>query len=82
MMIMMVVVVVVVLGILIKPSLSKDKTSSSHSSYEKSIIIIIERTTQYIKDRIENFDNYFPCRKKERKKCKLKNVLTGFIFML
>jgi hypothetical protein len=60
---------VVVLGIFIKPSLSKAKSSSfSHSSYEKSIIIIIERTTQYIKDRTENFDNYFPCRKKERKK--------------
>ena len=27
---------------------------------------------QYIKDRIEGFDNYFPCWKK--KKCKLKHV--------
>ncbi len=33
-----------------------------HSSYEKSII---ERTIQYIKDRTESFDNYFPCRKEE-----------------
>jgi putative transposase len=39
-----------------------------HSSYEKSII---ERTMQYIKDRTENFDDYFPCRKKN---CKLKHV--------
>ncbi len=35
---------------------------------EKSII---ERTMQYIKDRTECFDDYFPCRKK---KCKLKHV--------
>jgi putative transposase len=40
-----------------------------HSSYEKSII---ERTMQYIKDRTESFDDYFPCRKK---KCKLKHVM-------
>ncbi len=39
-----------------------------HSSYEKSII---ERTMQYIKDRTECFDDYFPCRKKN---CKLKHV--------
>ncbi len=39
-----------------------------HSSHEKSII---ERTIQYIKDRTECFDDYFPCRKK---KCKLKHV--------
>jgi putative transposase len=32
-----------------------------HSSFEKNII---ERTTQYIKDRTENFDDYFPCRLK------------------
>ena len=36
-----------------------------HSSFEKSII---ERTMQYIKDRTECFDDYFPCIKK---KCKL-----------
>jgi len=42
-----------------------------HSSYEKSIII--ERTIQYIKDRTESFDDYFPCRRK--KKCKLKHVM-------
>ncbi len=31
----------------------------------------IERTIQYIKDRTECFDDYFPCRKK---KCKLEHV--------
>lgn len=39
-----------------------------HSSLEKSLI---ERTMQYIKDRTENFDDYFPCRLKN---CKLKHV--------
>ena len=39
-----------------------------HSSLEKSLI---ERAMQYIKDRTEGFDDYFPCRKK---KCKLKHV--------
>ena len=39
-----------------------------HSPLEKSLI---ERTMQYIKDRTEGFDDYFPCRKK---KCKLKHV--------
>jgi putative transposase len=32
---------------------------------------LIERTMQYIKDRTEGFDDYFPCRKKN---CKLKHV--------
>ncbi len=40
-----------------------------HSSFEKSII---ERTMQYIKDRTESFDDYFPCRKKN--KCKLNHI--------
>ncbi len=39
-----------------------------HSSYEKSLI---ERTMQYIKDRTEVFDDYFPCKKN---KCKLNHV--------
>ena len=43
-----------------------------HPSFEKSII---ERTIQYIKDRIENFDDYFPCRKK---RCKLNHVTSWF----
>jgi len=33
---------------------------------------IIERTTQYIKDRTESFDDYFPCRKN---KCRLDHVM-------
>jgi putative transposase len=43
-----------------------------HSHYEKSII---ERTMQYIKDRTEGFDDYFPCRKTN---CKLKHVKQWF----
>ena len=39
-----------------------------HSSFEKSVI---ERTMQYIKDRTESFDDYFPCKLKN---CKLKHV--------
>jgi putative transposase len=39
-----------------------------HSSFEKSII---EKTTQYVKDRRESFEDYFPCKKN---KCKLKHV--------
>ena len=39
-----------------------------HSPYEKSII---ERTIQYIKDRTESFDDYFPCKLNN---CKLKHV--------
>lgn len=39
-----------------------------HFSFEKSII---ERTMQYIKDRTESFDDYFPCRIKD---CKLKHI--------
>lgn len=40
-----------------------------HSPFEKSII---ERTMQYIKDRTECFDDYFPCRKEN---CKLKHMI-------
>jgi putative transposase len=40
-----------------------------HSPFEKSII---ERKMQYIKDRIECFDDYFQFKKK---KCKLKHVI-------
>ncbi|MGI0000553.1 MAG: DDE-type integrase/transposase/recombinase [Nitrososphaeraceae archaeon] len=39
-----------------------------HSSLEKSLI---ERKMQYIKDRTEGFDDYFPCRKR---KCKLEHI--------
>jgi putative transposase len=38
-----------------------------HSPFEKSLV---ERTMQYIKDRTESFDDYFPCR---LEKCKLKH---------
>jgi putative transposase len=40
-----------------------------HSPFEKSLI---ERTMQYVKDTIESFDDYFPCRLKN---CKLKHVI-------
>ncbi|WP_159357484.1 DDE-type integrase/transposase/recombinase [Candidatus Nitrosocosmicus agrestis] len=39
-----------------------------HSSLEKSLI---ERTIQYVKDRTESFDDYFPCRKQN---CKLEHI--------
>ena len=47
-----------------------------HSYYEKSII---ERTMQYIKDRTECFDDYFPCRIKN---CKLKHVRNWLRFFV
>ena len=50
-----------------------------HSLYERSII---ERTIQYIKDRTESFDDYFPSRKEMN--CKLecfKNLLNLFTTM-
>ena len=48
-----------------------------HSSYEKSFI---ERTIQYIKDRTECFDDYFPCKKE---KCKLQHTsVIGSIYLL
>ena len=50
----------------------KIKHHHLHSSYEKSII---ERTIQYIKDRTESFDDYFPCTKE---KCKLKHIMNWF----
>ena len=40
-----------------------------HSYHEKSII---ERTIQYIKDRTEGFDDYFPCKKYN---CKLEHII-------
>jgi len=39
-----------------------------HSSLEKSLI---EITIQYVKDRTESFDDYFPCRKQN---CKLEHI--------
>ena len=43
-----------------------------HSSFEKSLI---ERTMQYIKDRTECFDDYFPCKKN---KCKFHHIKQWF----
>ncbi|MDN5846817.1 MAG: hypothetical protein L0H53_11150 [Candidatus Nitrosocosmicus sp.] len=39
-----------------------------HSPLDKSLI---ERSIQYMKDRTENFDDYFPCRKNN---CKLEHI--------
>jgi putative transposase len=39
-----------------------------HSPYEKSLV---ERANQYLKDRIEEFDDYYPCMKRG---CDLKHV--------
>jgi len=50
-----------------------------HTSYEKSIV---ERTIEYLKDRTEAFDDYYPCMKAGL--CKLQHVhkwLTLFVFM-
>ncbi len=46
-----------------------------HSFVYKNEKSIIERTMQYLKDRIENFDDYFPCK---RNICKLKHVKQWF----
>ncbi len=42
-----------------------------HSFVYKNEKSIIERTMQYVKDRTEGFDDYFPCKKN---KCKLKHI--------
>ena len=50
-----------------------------HSSYEKSIV---ERTIEYLKDRTETFDDYFPCIRTGL--CNLQHVykwLILFVFM-
>jgi putative transposase len=47
-----------------------------HSSLEKSLI---ERTMQYIKDRTENFDDYFPCRIRNYKLNHVLNWLRFFV---
>jgi putative transposase len=47
-----------------------------HSSFEKNIIEKErENNSIHEKDRIENFDDYFPCRKK---RCKLNHVTCWF----
>ncbi len=47
-----------------------------HSSFEKSLI---ERKMQYIKDRTEGFDDYFPCRLKNCKLNHVRNWLNLFV---
>ena len=47
-----------------------------HSSREKSLI---ERTIQYVKDRTECFDDYFPCRLRNCKLEHVKNWMNLFI---
>jgi putative transposase len=52
-----------------------------HSSYEKSII---ERAIEYVKDRTEGFDDYYPCRKSVVIDCNLIHVyqrMTLFTFL-
>lgn len=49
-----------------------------HSFYEKSII---ERTMQYIKDRTESFDDYFPCRKEHCNLFHIQNWINLFVSM-
>jgi putative transposase len=52
-----------------------------HSSYEKSIV---ERTIEYLKDRTEAFDDYFPCIRRRNGLCNLQHVhkwLIHFVFM-
>ncbi|HET7391560.1 MAG TPA: hypothetical protein VFJ51_12105 [Nitrososphaeraceae archaeon] len=51
-----------------------------HSSYEKSILV--ERAIEYLKDRTEAFDDYFPC--KRNGLCNLQHVhkwLILFVFI-
>lgn len=43
----------------------------NHSSIEKSFAV---RKIQYVKDRTECFDDYFPCRK-DNNDCNLKHVM-------
>jgi putative transposase len=47
-----------------------------HSYYEKSII---ERTMQYIKDRTEGFDDYFPYKKNKYRLNHIKQWINLFI---
>jgi putative transposase len=50
-----------------------------HSTYEKSMV---ERTIEYLKDRIECFDDYYPCMRTGI--CNLRHVykwLILFVFM-
>ena len=52
-----------------------------HSPFEKSLV---ERVNQYFKDRVESFDDYYPCIQKEENECNLFHVhnwIQFFVFM-
>lgn len=49
-----------------------------HSSIEKSLM---ERVNQYLKDRIESFDDYYPCRQEECNLFHVNNWIQFFISM-
>jgi putative transposase len=49
-----------------------------HSSYEKSIVV--ERTIEYLKDRTEAFDDYYPCTKTGL--CNLQHVYQWLILIV
>jgi putative transposase len=49
-----------------------------HSSIEKSLM---ERVNQYLKDRIECFDDYYPCMQKETE-CNLFHVYNSLQFFV
>ena len=49
-----------------------------HSPYEKSLI---ERTNQYLKDRIEGFNDYYPCMRRGCDLAHVKNWLNLFVDM-
>ena len=42
-----------------------------HSPLEKSLM---KRVNQYFKDRIESFDDYYPCMQKEENECNILHV--------
>ena len=48
-----------------------------HSPFEKSLM---ERVNQYFKDRIENFDDYYPCMQKDE--CNLLHVYNWLQFFV
>jgi transposase-like protein len=49
-----------------------------HTPYEKSIV---ERVVQYLKDRVEGFDDYFPCMKQEYDLSHAYNWVAVFVFL-
>lgn len=49
-----------------------------HSRYEKSLM---ERANEYLKDRTEEFDDYWPCMKEECDKNHVNNWLDLFVWM-